>query len=271
MTTASATTAYNTRAKHCITEVIERLEEDSMLENVQATFFPAGDHAVSIPLKMRGRVRNHVHAYLAKLVTKDGVQAHREVITKKNTRFRQHGIYDIFYEDFDVPYDLLRHEALFLKAACAAGIPVPSFYDLYQLPTCAVLIMEFVQGTPFERSHFVKQDIVKLFTIIKQLRENQLIHGDLRRDNFLLTGNSDIYLIDYLHLKGSTQRALDYDLMSALCHLSLSTDPALVLDLARAFFPATAFKEGLPFLSFITERLSDQNRVLLERAISTLK
>ncbi len=139
---------------------------------------------MSIPLKLRGCVHNHAHAFLAKLVTKEGVRAHREVVTKKNTRFKKHGVYDISHKEFDAAYDLLNSEARFLKASRAAGISVPSLYGVYQLPTCAALVLEFVQGTPFEQSHFRAEEVAKTFFTVKQLRESRLVHGDLRRDNF---------------------------------------------------------------------------------------
>ncbi len=69
---------------------------------------------------------------------------------------------------------------------------------------------------------------------------------------------------------GSVERALDYDLISAICHLSMSAGPLFVFKAARRFFPPVALKRGLPFLSFITERLADQDRALLEHAIATM-
>ncbi len=64
-----------------------------------------------------------------------------------------------------------------------------------------------------------------------------------------------MYLADYRHLKASRERALSYDLMSALSHLSLSAGPLRVIEAARGFSSPVTLGDGLPFLSFVTERL----------------
>ncbi len=256
--------------ERCIKELTGYLEGGFQLSNVHTELFSVGDHAVSVPLEVQGRIQSRARTLFAKVVTHDGVRVHRGIARKKNSRFRMHGIEDVTFQEFDSAHDLLSREAQFLQASRAVGIHVPSFYDLCDLPTCAALVLEFVQGAPLERSDIQQQELVKVFSVIRQLREHRLVHGDLRRDNFLLTASSDVYLVDYLPLAGFVERLLDYDLISAVCHLSLSVPPLLVLDMARRFFPPTALKSGLPFLNFITERLTDHDRVLLERAISTM-
>jgi len=106
-----------------------------------------------------------------------------------------------------------------------------------------------------------------VFRLVKQLRRYQLVHGDIRRDNFLATIDRGMCLIDYLRLTGNIERALDYDLMSAVCHLSLSVDPTIVLNIARTHFSTSQLRRAVPFLNFITGRLTKRNRAQILQTI----
>jgi len=77
-------------------------------------------------------------------------------------------------------------------------------------------------------------------------------------------------LIDYLRLTGSLERALDYDLMSTISHLSLSLDPTVVLNVARTHFSTAELRRAVPFLDFITGRLTKRERAQILQTILAL-
>lgn len=95
-----------------------------------------------------------------------------------------------------------------------------------------------------------------------------LHNGDIRRDNFLATQNRGMCLIDYLRLTGNLERALDYDLMSTISHLSLSVDTTVVLSVARNHFSTAELRRAVPFLNFITGRLTKRERAQILQTIS---
>jgi len=204
----------------------------------------------------------------AKLVNAEGARIHREITTGKNIRFTRHNILDLSFEESDSPYAILRDEARFLQDCKGARIFVPQPLGVYQLTTSTVLLMEFIEGVPLELINLTEIDLVAVFKIVKQLRTHRLVHGDIRRDNFLLTAGGEGCLIDYLRLTGSVERAMSYDLMSAICHLSLSVAPAMVLEVAHRFFSAAELEEALPFLHFITRRLTHRDRAMILQTIS---
>jgi len=254
----------------CSKEIETLLKTDFHFDTVQVVPFSAGAHWVSIPLKMAGRAGGTDRVLLAKVVTDEGVRIHREIITEKNARFTRHAILDLSYEESDTAYDILRREEHFLEKSRDANIFVPAPRGVYQLTAGAVLIMEFVEGVSLQRVNLKERDIGKVFEIVKQLRVHRLVHGDIRRDNFLVTAGRDVCLVDYLYLAGAVERAMSYDLMSAVCHLSLSVDASVVVHAACTFFSAAELQDALPFLNFITRRIPHQKRDQILEMVSAL-
>jgi len=247
---------------------IERLLTTNFeFDTVQVIPFSAGTHWVSTPLKVAGRVGTEDRICLAKVVTDEGLHTHQDIITNKNARFARNGIVDISFDGSASAYELLQHEARFLKAAKRANIFVPTPLGVFELTTGAALLMEFVSGAPLERVELTGHNLNAVFRLVKQLRRHQLVHGDIRRDNFLATQDRGMCLIDYLRLTGSLERALDYDLMSTISHLSLSVDPTVVLNVARTHFSTAELRRAVPFLDFITGRLTKRERAQILQTI----
>jgi tRNA A-37 threonylcarbamoyl transferase component Bud32 len=248
-------------------EIERLLKANFELDAVKVIPFSTGTHWVSIPLKVAGRVGNEDRVYLAKVVTDEGLHTQHDIITNKNARFVRNDIVDISFDGSASAYELLQHEALFLKAAKGANIFVPAPLGVFELTAGATLLMEFVNGVPLERVELTDHNLNAVFSLMKQLRRHQLVHGDIRRDNFLATIERGMCLIDYLRLTGNIERALDYDLMSVVCHLSLSVDPAIVLNVARAHFSAAELRRAASFLNFITRRLTKRERAQILQII----
>ena len=268
----STITPSSTTIDACGIEIEALLKADFHFDTVQVVPFSAGSHWVSLPLKMVGRARDTNHVLLAKVVTDEGVRTHREIVTGKNARFTRHGILDLSYEEDDTAYDILRREKDFLEKAREANIFVPAPRGVYQLKTTigAVLLMDFVGGVSLHRVTMKERDVSKVFEIVRQLRAHRLVHGDIRRDNFLVTPHRDVCMVDHLCLDGAVERAMSYDLMSAICHLSLSVEPPVVVNAACTFFSAAELQDALPFLNFITRRLPHQKRDQIFEMVSAL-
>ena len=246
---------------------VERLLATTGLDAVKVIPFSTGTHWVSNPLKVAGKVDNEDRVYLAKVVTDEGLHTQQGIIANKNARFVRNNIVDLSFDGSASAYELLEHEALFLKAAKRANIFVPTPLGVFELTAGAVLLMEFVNGVPLERVELTEHKLKAVFTLVKQLRSHQLVHGDIRRDNFLATGERGVCLIDYLRLDGNIERALDYDLMSAICHLSLSVDPTTVLKVASTHFSTAELRGAVPFVNFITQRLTNRERAQILQTI----
>jgi len=269
MPKASSYSATSTASGY--NEEIERLLKANFdLDAVDVIPFSSGTHWVSIPLKVAGKVGEEDRVYLAKVVTADGLRTYQDIITNKNARFVRNDIVDISFDGSGSAYALLQHEARFLAAAKQANILVPTPHGVFALTAGAVSLMEFVNGVPLERVELNDHNLNAVFRLVKQLRRHKLVHGDIRRDNFLATIERGMCLIDYLPLTGNIERALDYDLMSTVSHLSLSVGPTIVLNVARTHFSTAELKRALPFLNFITGRLTKRDRAQILQTILAL-
>jgi len=250
------------------TEIQHILLKDFEVSAVKIVPFSAGTHWVSTPLKVRTETAGQKdREILAKVVADDGLQVHQEIVANKNARFVRNGITDLEFENSLSAFELLQHEYLFLAACKHGNIFVPEPFGAFELTNGAVLLMEFVNGLPLERVGITDESIRAVFKLVKGLRSQQLVHGDIRRDNFLSTPERRICLLDYLWLNGDIERAYSYDLMSAICHLSLSADPAFVIDAACKYFSAPELREAVHFLNFITRRLTNRERAQILQTI----
>lgn len=256
----------NSTANWYSSEIESLLKINLELDVANVIPFSTGTHWVSIPLKVAGKVGNEDRIYLAKVVTAEGLHTHQHIITNKNARFVRNDIVDISFDGSASAYEVLQHEARFLTAAKRANIFVPEQLGVFQLTAGAALLLEFVNGVPLERAELTDRTLNAVFMLLKQLRNHQLVHGDIRRDNFVAT-QGGVCLIDYLRLNGNLGRAMGYDLMSAVCHLSLSVDPNIVLNVTRSYLSAAELRDAVPFLNFITQRLTKPERAQIVQTI----
>jgi len=255
----------------CYREIQLLLRRDFGATATRLIPFSAGTHWVSTPLQISAEAAGrHDREFLAKIMTREGLRVFQEIVEDKNARFVRNGIVDLEFESSSSEFEALQQEMLFLKACKQANIFVPAPFGVFELTGGAVLLTGFIHGVPFERTHVTKTSIGAVFKLVNALRRQQLVHGDIRRDNFLSTRERGICLIDYMRLTGNVERALSYDLMSAICHLSLSADPALVLDAACNHFSAPELRDAIPFLGFITRRLTKEKRTQVLQTILAL-
>jgi hypothetical protein len=248
-------------------EIADFLRTDFGLDAATCIPFSSGKHWVSTPLKVVGRIGEEDRSYAAKVITAEGLNVHQRIISVKNARFVRNGIFDISFDGSASAYELLQLEARFLREAKRANIFVPTPLEVLKLTAGAALIMEFIEGVPLERVKISELALSAVFRLMKQLRGRKLVHGDIRRDNFIMTAEHELCVIDYLHLAGDIERALDYDMTSAICHLSLSADPAIVLEAARAHFSTAELRGAVPFMNFITQRLTNRERAQILQTI----
>ncbi|MDD1720640.1 MAG: hypothetical protein LUP95_01465 [Euryarchaeota archaeon] len=109
-------------------------------------------------------------------------------------------------------------------------------------------MLEYIEGIPLGEGILRQEDAVRVLQIVRQLRDNKLVHGDIKLDNFVRVNDGSIYLIDCLNWTGSLQAATHYDLANALYSLSRKLEPSAVLKVARQFFTALEIREALEFI-----------------------
>ena len=125
---------------------------------------------------------------------------------------------------------------------------------MYKLETCS-LVIEFVEVTPSGKVEITLPEIYKGFNFIKKLKENKLMHRDIKLDNFIADRNKETFLINCMKYNGSVELALNYDLMGAIYCLRNKCDASLVLGVSQKFFSSTEVCDALKLLYFTCARL----------------
>ena len=73
---------------------------------------------------------------------------------------------------------------------------VPRFFYAEETRNAGFLIMEYIKGTPLT-GNLSSEVFTNLYNIIYTISEQSLFHGDIRRDNFIVTPENQVYLIDF--------------------------------------------------------------------------
>jgi hypothetical protein len=188
-------------------------------------------------------------ALFAKVVTEKGFRNFNYAIESRNLRVR-------LLSDARGPayrkalslHDVLSYEARTLTDFRAAKICSPKPLRLYQLDSCSLLLLEYIEGISLGEADLKHEDAIRILSIARQLMANRLVHGDIKLDNFVRKKDGSIYLIDCLDWTGSLQAALSYDLTNAIYSLSRKLEPITVLKMARLFFTASEIGEAIELI-----------------------
>jgi tRNA A-37 threonylcarbamoyl transferase component Bud32 len=114
-----------------------------------------------------------------------------------------------------------QHERLveFVSSGVPTSHPI-GYHDLDGIR--ALLLMEFVHGTPFSQVELTPALAEEAFSVIRHMHQKRLYHGDIKLDNLMLSPERRVYLLDVGRFRDGTpereQRA--YDVASMLCALS---------------------------------------------------
>jgi hypothetical protein len=100
-------------------------------------------------------------------------------------------------------------------------------------------------GVPLGNVEITLTEIYKVFNVIKKLRENQLVLGDIKLDNFIVDCNDKVFLLDCMKRNGSLEQALDYGLMSAIYCLTYKYDASSIFKVSQQFFREWKFQTHL--------------------------
>lgn len=230
----------------CAKSIEKCLRDDLHFDVVSLKMLSHGSHWISIPLKVDASAKGGQSNFFAKAVTKRGLRNFNYVVRSRNLRF--HVLADqkgMLFQKARSPWEILRYEAETLKKFRLANIRAPSPLGLFQLDCCAFLLLEYLSGVPLGGAQVQQQNALDVLKIVRRLRDNRLVHGDIKLDNFVLTKWSELYLIDCLSCTRSLQQAFDYDLTGAIYSLSRRLHPADVLRIAALFFSASEIEAAL--------------------------
>lgn len=127
-----------------------------------------------------------------------------------------------FFEHFESPYEMARHELEATRMMREIGLNAPTPVEAFQVGEFGVVVLEYLPE--FQTFTDISTETVRtfspeLFAALAQMHEHGLVHGDLRSENVLIFCE-EIYFIDVTNVsEEGIADAKGYDLASALATL----------------------------------------------------
>lgn len=128
-----------------------------------------------------------------------------------------------FFQYFESPYEMAKHELDATETLRSVGINVPDPVEAFEVGEFGVLVLEYLPE--FESIDDAQPETVadrspELFETLARMHAHNLAHGDLRGENVLIY-DTEIYFIDVTNVReDGIEEAIAYDIASALAILS---------------------------------------------------
>ena len=206
-----------------------------------------GENWLSVPLVVNDE-------FFVKVLTPQNTWTHSLFTTVRNLGVRVSGN-GPFFESFDSPAEMARHEFESTRRMREVGVRAPEPVDVIEGDGEALLLFEYLDG--FETLSEVSLDettVREVFRMLRLLHRNRLAHGDLSLENVLVV-DGDIYFIDSTSVADNGHDdAVAYDLACALGALSSRIPPSEVVSVASEFFDADDLRHALDFVAVVRLR-----------------
>ena len=197
-----------------------------------------GSYWLSVPCVVSGieRKKHEAKKYLAKIVGDRSVIKHRYMTMLRNLGVLAEGAGPKFLE-YENARDMACFERDNLMKLRERGVRVPDVYGLYRLGgNDYMLVMEFIEGKPLSKIDLDRTKVGQVFAALRAVHDSGMFHGDVKLDNFMVSGGQ-IVVFDSIRIDpGELGQALEFDLACAICALTQKVPVPLVLEQARKYY-----------------------------------
>ncbi|MFW6457923.1 MAG: lipopolysaccharide core heptose(II) kinase RfaY [Halodesulfurarchaeum sp.] len=162
-----------------------------------------------------------------------------------------------FFEHFEDPHEMARHELQATRRIREAGVNAPEPIETFEVGSVGVLVLDYLEG--FRTLDLVSESTVRgqlqaVFESLATMHEEGIAHGDLRAENLLLV-DGDVYVIDATAVDaGALPEAKAYDLACALGTLEPIVGASDAVDAAASVYPTRTLVDTIDFLDFVNIR-----------------
>lgn len=227
-------------------EVRDVLRDKCGLRDVELSTLD-GDNWLSVPLIANDE-------FFVKVVTPQNAWTHSIFTTARNLGVRVSGN-GPFFETYDSPREMARHEFEATRRMREAGVSAPRPVDVVETDEGALLLFEYLEGfETLSEAEIDNETLREVFSLLRRLHDNGLAHGDFSLENVLVV-DGEVYFIDSTNVaEDGHDDAVAYDLACALGSFSSRLPPEDVVAVASEFFDARALRHALDFLVVVRLR-----------------
>jgi len=187
-----------------------------------------------------------------KVISKQNTIVHALFTTGRNLGAFSSGT-EGFFESFQTPYEMARHELEATERMRELGISAPEPVEAFEVDGFGVVVLEYL---PDFRA-FDELDVdtetklaVDLFDSLKTLHDAGMAHGDLRAENVLILGD-ELFFIDATNVRTEGQQSIQsYDLACGLAALEPLIGARKAVAAALEIYGVDDLLDALDFLSF---------------------
>ncbi len=197
-----------------------------------------GSYWLSIPCIVKGIDKNtrEEKKYMAKVMGELSALKHNYMTLMRNMGVLAGGVGPRF-EGYHCGLEMGEYERHCLERLRESGINAPAAYGLYKLGgDDYMLVMEYIEGKPLSGARIDAAVLDQLFSIFEAMREHSIFHGDVKLDNFMLSGGA-VYVFDCLKIdRSNAGTAAAFDLACLLCALAEKVPVDVLMARARLYF-----------------------------------
>lgn len=211
--------------------------------------------------------------YFVKVITPQNALVHAMFTGARNLGVMSSGSQG-FFDRFDSPYEMARHEMTAIDRLREIGLHAPEPIECFEYENVGVVVMEYLpEFTTLRDIDLTDHPQLQtgLLDSIARMHDHDVVHGDLRAENVLVQAG-ELYFIDATLVNADgREHAMGYDLASAIAILSPATGPKRAVELAQQYFSHGDLLAARRFLDFVKLRPDhDFNLVQLRGELDSL-
>ncbi|MFC6614547.1 RIO1 family regulatory kinase/ATPase [Halopenitus salinus] len=231
-----------------IERVVAELAERYGREEVHVRFLDA-DNWLSTPMVLDDDL-------FVKVITRQNTLVHALFTTGRNLGAFSSGT-EGFFERFETPYEMARHELEATERMRELGVNAPEPIEAVEIDGMGVLVSEYLpEFRPLDELDEERERELapELFAALSVLHDAGLAHGDLRAENVLIL-DGVLHFIDATNVDGEAREdARAYDLASALASLEPLIGSRRAVEAALSVYTPEELLSARRFLDFVSIR-----------------
>lgn len=205
-----------------------------------------GSYWLSIPCVVKGvdKKTHEEKKYLAKVMNERSALKHNYMTLMRNMGVIAGGV-DLRFDGYHCGLEMGEYEQHCLERLLESGVNAPRVYGFYRLGgDDYMLVMQFIEGKPLSHVDIDGSILDQLFHTLKTMREHGIFHGDVKLDNFILSGDK-VYVFDCLKIdRSNADSAEAFDLACLLCALVEKVPVSVLIAHARGYFSDRELKRA---------------------------
>lgn len=205
-----------------------------------------GSYWLSIPCIVKGVSKNthKEEKYLAKIMNERSALKHNYMTLMRNMGVLA-GSVGLKFDEYHCGLEMGEYEQHCLERLRKSSINAPEVYGLHGLGgDDYMLVMEYIEGVPLSKVDIDGAMLDQLFKMLKTMHENGIFHGDVKLDNFMLSGDN-VYVFDCLKIdRSEADVATAFDLACLLCALIEKAPANVIMARARRYFSDAELKRA---------------------------